>query len=67
MIPVHLIGLGMSPGDLPQKALDLIAAAEVLAGGRRHLDYFASQTGERIVVGKDLAGALAAIREAAAK
>jgi precorrin-6Y C5,15-methyltransferase (decarboxylating) len=66
MIPVHLIGLGMSPGDLTPKALKLIEAAEVLAGGRRHLDYFATHTGERIVVGKDVAGAMAAIREAAA-
>ncbi len=65
MIPVHIIGLGMSPGDLTQKALNFISAAEVLAGGRRHLEYFASQAGEKIVVGRDLAGALKAIQEAA--
>jgi len=65
MIPVHIVGLGMSYGDLPQKSLNLIEAAEVLAGGRRHLAYFASHTGERIIVGKDLAEALTAIREAA--
>ena len=66
MIPVHIIGLGMSPDDLTPKALDVIAAAEVLAGGRRHLDYFVSHRGERIVVGKDLTGAMQAIQEAAA-
>ncbi|MBM4288775.1 MAG: cobalt-precorrin-7 (C(5))-methyltransferase, partial [Deltaproteobacteria bacterium] len=38
MIPVHLIGLGMSAADLTPKAWQLIEAAEVLAGGRRHLD-----------------------------
>ena len=54
MIPVHIVSLGMSYGDLPQKSLNFIEAAEVLAGGRRHLAYFASHTGERIIVGKDL-------------
>ena len=66
MIPVHIVGLGMSPDDLTPKALHLIEAAEVLAGGRRHLDYFASHQGEKIVVGGDLNGALTAIKEAAA-
>jgi precorrin-6Y C5,15-methyltransferase (decarboxylating) len=65
MIPVHVIGLGMSPEDLTPKALKLIEAAEVLAGGRRHLQYFASLGGERISLGKDLAASLEAIREAA--
>jgi precorrin-6B C5,15-methyltransferase / cobalt-precorrin-6B C5,C15-methyltransferase len=66
MISVNLIGLGMSPEDLTAKALKIIERAEVLAGGRRQLDYFASQGGEKIVVGKDVAGALKAIREVAA-
>jgi precorrin-6B C5,15-methyltransferase / cobalt-precorrin-6B C5,C15-methyltransferase len=65
MIPVHIIGLGMSPGDLTQKARDLVEAAEVLAGGRRHLDYFASHAGKKIVLGKDLTGALEEIKSAA--
>ena len=47
MIPVHIIGLGMSPDDLTQQALNLIETAEVLAGGHRHLDYFASHQGEK--------------------
>ena len=66
MIPVHIIGLGMSPADLTPKALDIIKAAQVLAGGRRLLDYFPAHRGERIVVGRDLAGSLKMIREAAA-
>jgi precorrin-6B C5,15-methyltransferase / cobalt-precorrin-6B C5,C15-methyltransferase len=65
MIPVHIIGLGMSPTDLTPKALKLIEAAEVLAGGRRHLDYFAADNRERILVGKDLTGALTEIKTAA--
>jgi precorrin-6Y C5,15-methyltransferase (decarboxylating) len=56
----------MGPRDLTPRALKLIEAAEVLAGGRRHLDYFASHPGEKIVVSKDVAGAMAGIREAAA-
>jgi precorrin-6B C5,15-methyltransferase / cobalt-precorrin-6B C5,C15-methyltransferase len=66
MIPVHIVGLGMSPDDLTPKAWHLIEAAEVLAGGRRHLDYFALHPGEKIVVGNDLTGALTSIKEAAA-
>lgn len=65
MIPVHIIGLGMSPADLTQDAHNLIAAADLLAGGRRHLEYFASHRGEKILLGKELDQAMAAIREAA--
>ncbi len=65
MIPVHIIGLGMSPQDLTAKAQKLIQAAAVLAGGRRQLSYFPSHPGEKITLGKDLDQALAAIREAA--
>jgi len=66
MIPVHLIGLGMSAADLTPKAWQLIEAAEVLAGGRRHLDLVPAQAGQQIVIGRDVAGALQAIKEAAA-
>lgn len=65
MNPVHVIGLGMSPDDLTAKMLDLIAQAEVLAGGTRHLGYFPEHPGEKIVVGRDLARSLAAIKAAA--
>ncbi len=65
MNPVHVIGLGMSPDDLTAKMLNLIAQAEVLAGGSRHLAYFPEHPGEKIVVGRDLARALAAIKTAA--
>jgi precorrin-6B C5,15-methyltransferase / cobalt-precorrin-6B C5,C15-methyltransferase len=67
MIPVHIIGLGMSPADLTPKALAMINAAEVLAGGRRLLEYFPAHRGEKIVVAKDLAGSLKMIQGAAGK
>ncbi len=66
MIPVHVIGLGMSPEDLTPKALTIINAAQVLAGGRRLLEYFPAHAAERIIVGKDLAGSLERIQAAAA-
>ncbi len=65
MPPVHLIGLGMSPADLPAVALEIIAQAQVLAGGRRHLDYFPDFDGRRIILGKNLTAALEEIAAAA--
>jgi len=37
---VHVIGMGLSPRDLTQSHLDLIHQAQVLVGGRRHLETF---------------------------
>lgn len=67
MLPVHIIGLGMSPTDLTAAHLEIIHGAQVLAGGRRHLDYFPDHPGDRIVIGRDLPKVLAAIQEAAAR
>jgi precorrin-6B C5,15-methyltransferase / cobalt-precorrin-6B C5,C15-methyltransferase len=53
MIPVQVVGLGMSPADLTPRALDIIQAAQVLVGGRRLLDYFPNHPAEKIVLGKD--------------
>ena len=58
MIPVQVVGLGMSPQDLTPRALGIISEAQVLAGGRRLLDYFPDHPAQRIVLGKDPAGAL---------
>ncbi|MGQ9920673.1 MAG: precorrin-6y C5,15-methyltransferase (decarboxylating) subunit CbiE [Desulfobacca sp.] len=66
MVPVHVIGLGMSPADLTAAHLKIIQGAQVLAGGRRHLDYFPDHPGDKIVIGRDLPQVLAAIRQAAA-
>ena len=43
--PVNVIGMGMSPEDLTAVHLDLIGAAEVLVGGRRHLASFPRSEG----------------------
>ncbi len=53
MIPVQVVGLGMSPGDLMPRVLNLIREAQVLVGGRRHLAYFPDHPGLKIILGKD--------------
>lgn len=53
MIPVQVVGLGMSPADLTPRLLDIIQAAQVLVGGRRLLDYFPHHPAEKIVLAKD--------------
>ena len=40
MEPVFVVGIGVSKQDLTSTQLDLIKSAEVLMGGRRHLDLF---------------------------
>lgn len=52
---LHIIGLGAEGApSLAPRALALVAAAEVLAGGRRHLELFPDHPAERVVVGGDL-------------
>ena len=46
MIPLHVIGLGMGPRDLSTTQQDIIARADLLVGGRRHLDFFPKFTGD---------------------
>ncbi|MFZ2039849.1 MAG: precorrin-6y C5,15-methyltransferase (decarboxylating) subunit CbiE [Desulfobacterales bacterium] len=65
MRPVTIIGMGMSPQDLTARHHDLIAAADVLVGGRRHLAHFADLSAEKIEIGKGLSTLLPAIRSAA--
>jgi precorrin-6Y C5,15-methyltransferase (decarboxylating) len=58
MIPVQVVGLGMSPADLTQRAREIIQEAQVLAGGRRLLDYFPEHRSMKIPLGKDPEGTL---------
>lgn len=53
MIPVQVVGLGMSLTDLTLRTLDIIKGAQVLVGGRRHLAYFPEHPAEKIILGKD--------------
>ncbi len=54
MIPVQVVGLGMSPADLTPRALKVIGEAQVLVGGRRLLGYFPDHPAVKIPLGKDL-------------
>ena len=58
MIPVQVVGLGMSPADLTPKAREIIREAQVLVGGRRLLDYFPEHRSMKIPLGKDPEGTL---------
>jgi precorrin-6Y C5,15-methyltransferase (decarboxylating) len=58
MIPVQVVGLGMSPVDLPPKSREIIQGAQVLVGGRRLLDYFPEHLAMKIPLGKDPEGTL---------
>ena len=58
MIPVQVVGLGMSPKDLTPRALGIISGAQVLAGGKRLLDYFPDHPAQKIILGKDPASTL---------
>ena len=58
MIPVQVVGLGMSPADLTPKVQEIIREAQVLVGGRRLLDYFPEHRSMKIPLGKDPEGTL---------
>lgn len=58
MIPVQVVGLGMSLADLTPKAQEIIREAQVLVGGRRLLDYFPEHRAMKIPLGQDPVGTL---------
>jgi precorrin-6Y C5,15-methyltransferase (decarboxylating) len=58
MIPVQVVGLGMSPEDLTPRAREIIREAQVLVGGRRLLDYFPEHQGMKIPLGREPEGTL---------
>jgi precorrin-6B C5,15-methyltransferase / cobalt-precorrin-6B C5,C15-methyltransferase len=58
MIPVQVVGLGMSPADLTERAREIIREAQVLVGGRRLLDYFPEHRSMKIPLGQDPEGTL---------
>jgi precorrin-6Y C5,15-methyltransferase (decarboxylating) len=68
--PLVVVGIGHDgPDGLSAEARAHVAAARVLAGGRRHLAFFPEWAGEKIVIEGDLAAVVARLREcyAAAK
>jgi precorrin-6Y C5,15-methyltransferase (decarboxylating) len=63
MKPVSVIGMGMSPEDLTGAQLAIIRQAEVLVGGKRHLEHFKDLPAEKKVIGKDIDGVIELIRD----
>ncbi len=55
---VTVLGLGMGPADLTPAARERLAAAEVLAGGRRLLDYFPEHPAEKVPLDRNVAATL---------
>ena len=45
MKPIHVVGLGLGPDDLTNAVAQLVAQAEVLAGGSRLVDFFSGPSG----------------------
>jgi precorrin-6B C5,15-methyltransferase / cobalt-precorrin-6B C5,C15-methyltransferase len=63
MIPVWVVGMGMSPRDLAAEARERIESAEILAGGRRHLAAFPDHPAEKRVIDRNLRETIAWIGE----
>ncbi len=60
--PVTIVGVGDDGrSGLSPRSAEAVAGARVLAGGERHLAFFPEFAGERVVLGRDLAGSLAAL------
>ncbi|MGD9251561.1 MAG: precorrin-6y C5,15-methyltransferase (decarboxylating) subunit CbiE [Desulfobacterales bacterium] len=51
---VDVIGMGMSPQDLTAVHLQMISAAQILIGGKRHLASFPDVSARRVAIGHDL-------------
>lgn len=62
MIPVAVIGMGLSIQDLTAAHLALIQGADILVGGRRLLAAFDHLTMEKRVIGADIDAIIAFIR-----
>ena len=61
---IVVIGMGADgPGGLAGEALDHIATARILAGGRRHLAFFEGWVGETIVIDADVDQLIRRLRE----
>ncbi len=63
MIPVWVVGMGMSVRDITPAALERIESAEVLVGGRRHLAAFPEHPAEKRIIDRNLRETIAWICE----
>lgn len=62
--PLAVVGIGHDgPAGLSPEARAHVEAARVLAGGRRHLDFFRSRCGDTVVLGGDVAAFVETVRQ----
>jgi precorrin-6Y C5,15-methyltransferase (decarboxylating) len=62
--PLIVVGIGHDgPAGLSPEARGHVESAHVLAGGRRHLDFFPTWPGTKIALGSDVAGFVATLRQ----
>src|SRR5712691_5695273 len=62
--PIDIIGVGADgPASLRPEQLQRIEAADFLAGGERHLNFFPGARGERFVLKDDMAALRAALEQ----
>ena len=54
MKPIAIIGMGLSPDDLTARHLELIKQADILIGGKRHLDHFKDLPAQKKDITKNL-------------
>ena len=63
MKPINVIGIGLSPKDLTQERLGIIKSADILVGGKRHLEYFKDSSADKKEITKNITGAIDFIRD----
>lgn len=54
MKPVSVIGIGLSPKDVTQELENIINGADILIGGKRHLEFFTKSRAEKKQITKNL-------------
>ena len=60
---ISVVGIGLSPEDLSRRAIKVIAAAEVLVGGKRLLGYFPGHTAKKIVLDRHVEATLRQLKK----
>ena len=64
---VHVVGLGLNHLDILSPLSELILQAQVIAGGKRLLDWFNDYTGPRIIIESPVVEAVKKIKEEASR
>jgi len=62
MKAVSIIGMGMGPEDLTARHKAIIERADILVGGRRHLEQFNDIPAQKKPIGKDINGIIEFVR-----